>query len=483
MAKGLALAVPTSLSACVVFLWVRAAGTMSTKSGRMCFAFAAVVIAAVGLGIGSGAQAGEPDRSTRSGTFTTTLYPGWNMVGWTGSNTATSTLFEAVPSLRQASSWDSERAAYRRAWRDDVSDLPTLKRGMGLWLLLESDRQVEWTREELDEHVLVDLSAGRHLVGWDGTEGTAMAEVLADLGDAVVGASIWDAKLQEFRHFSGAMDGVAAERPDLNRGDALWLYLAEDTYWWLRGSAGPELVFIGELSEERRAEIRRVVAQVMSFYAHRYGIVVPEYSLYISPDPDSAAARARELTGRGSLFEDNLEGGTVTDTAAAGLLGFIAGSFVTRDDDQFKFVLAHEYYHLIQHFILRSAGASAATPAWLIEGTAQYGEDLYGKHAGDFDPHVSRLSSSLREQLSFENIIPYFDVSHYSLAALAVDWLVERSGSSEAHVDYWRALARIGMAGCLPVCFSYRRRGVLSWVRRPSSRTRRHHLAHPRRSG
>ena len=56
-------------------------------------------------------------------------------------------------------------------------------------------------------------------------------------------------------------------------------------------------MFLGDVSEERRAAIREEVADVVRFYAERFGVAVPESTLYVSPDGDAAAAVYRELTG------------------------------------------------------------------------------------------------------------------------------------------------------------------------------------------
>ena len=113
----------------------------------------------------------------------------------------------------------------------------------------------------------------------------------------------------------------------------------------------PRIVFLGDVSEERRAAIRDEVASVVRFYAERFGAVVPESTLYVSPDGDAMAAAYLELTGR----EYSGPYG-VTATPEAGILAFIGSGGLERDTATFDELLAHEYYHMLQYGILRSGG-------------------------------------------------------------------------------------------------------------------------------
>ncbi len=111
-------------------------------------------------------------------------------------------------------------------------------------------------------------------------------------------------------------------------------------------------MFLGDVSEVRQAEVRRAVEDVMSFFDDRYGYVVSEFSLYISPDRETASARYTELTGREPpLFNQGWEGGFVAEGREGRedeLLAFLAGWWVTTGDVELREVLAHEYFHLIQ---------------------------------------------------------------------------------------------------------------------------------------
>ena len=202
--------------------------------------------------------------------------------------------------------------------------------------------------------------------------------------------------------------------------------------------APPRLVFLGDVSEERRAAIREEVADVVRFYAERFGVAVGESTLYVSPDGDATAAVYRELTGREyPLFTGH--GGAVTDTPEAGILAFVSGHFVNSDSDEFRHVMAHEYYHAIQRDILRSGGGSYSSPQWLTEGSATYGEGLH-RARSNTKARLSWALASLNEPASFRDVAESFGIQHYEVAASAIDWLVEASGNPRSHLQYWRAL-------------------------------------------
>ena len=179
----------------------------------------------------------------------------------------------------------------------------------------------------------------------------------------------------------------------------------------------------------------------MSYFHERYGIVVPEYFMYISPDLDTAVARFRELTGTDASFPEGWEGGFVASGRQAELLAFIARGTAREADLELGAVLAHEYYHLVQHHILQAAGVSAFSPRWLVEGTAAYNDDLYTQQRASIDVRARWESVSLDYEAPFEHAAAAFTFADYEIAAFAIDWLVNHSGERDSHIEYWRSLA------------------------------------------
>ena len=219
----------------------------------------------------------------------------------------------------------------------------------------------------------------------------------------------------------------------------------------------PRIVFLGDIDDYRRAQIREDVASVVRFYAERFGAAVGDSTLYVSPDSEAVAAVHRELTGREYPLSADEEGGAATYTSQDGVLGFIGGLFVNEWPPGFASVLAHEYYHMIQHAILHAGGGSYAAPAWIVEGTATYGEILYLEaHEREAYWAYHELEGiSARDRLlqvvQFYGATPFREVAesfrgehgeHYDLAAQAVGWLVDGAGNPRAHLDFWRSLTR-----------------------------------------
>ena len=187
-------------------------------------AVAALVLAAAP----TPARADTPDAEVEPGTITTVLQPGYNMVGWLGPETSSSQLFKELPALRVVSAWDGEEQRPRSASLDRYEDLPTLKRGMALWVHVGGDVELEWTRRVAVDGVLLQLRAGSNFVGWAGRDGTPLAAAFDRFGDALVRVTWWDEEVLGYRHYSPNMTEATESPGNLSRGDALWVELAAE---------------------------------------------------------------------------------------------------------------------------------------------------------------------------------------------------------------------------------------------------------------
>ena len=198
-----------------------------------------VVLLALVVGLASthgSASAQEP----ASDTIVTQLRPGWNVIGWLGSDTTVDDLFRAVPALQLVAAWDADAGRYAWGRRDGKtpSSLEQLTRGQGLYLRVGGTEPVRWTRPAADGVVLLRLHAGYNFVTWGGPDGTPIEEALDWLGDAVVGASRWNADTRASERYRPGAPPSANTLRTLNHGDALWVRLSEDASWWQSGTAG-----------------------------------------------------------------------------------------------------------------------------------------------------------------------------------------------------------------------------------------------------
>ena len=387
-------------------------------AGLRALVVVAVAVAAVGVGLWA-SQGSASAQAPAAGTITTELRPGWNVIGWLGSDTTTRELFDAIPELNLIVAWDGEAQRHRWAWRPAIGSrgLQEIGRGRGLALHIGGESAVEWTRPAADGVVLLRLHAGHNLVTWGGPDGTPIDEALDWLGDAVVGASRWNADTRASDRYRPGAPPAANTLRTLNHGDALWVRLSEDARWWQSGTAGTEFIFKESVPAETQLEIREETARVLAFYAERYGIEPPPFVVLVDPGLDiSGDARA----GRIRLGEHAI------------------------DQPRREFILAHEYFHILQHQLGNQAPSADGSPAWLTEGTARYVQDLYGREreGGTGDAaraHWWRRSLEVSAPLSALEApealaVPGF--ATYDLGALAVDWLVRRVAAASGNVPF-----------------------------------------------
>ena len=374
------------------------------------------------------AAAEDPPDAEAASTVTTTLRPGWNMAAWLGEDAPVQALFDAVPELDYAKAWDAETQRERGARPRSIlrNGLTRLTTGMGLWLRVGGDAPVEWTREASAGSVLLELREGRNRVGWTGRDGVPAAEAFARFGGNLVAASRWNAETQRHERYRPGAPEDANTLRALRRGDAIEVELTSDARWWQSGTARTKFEFLGGVPEQRQAEIRAETAEVLAFYAERYGIVPPEFTILVDPALDIVASAAARLIRIGRHAVDYpLIGGTI----------------------------AHEYTHVLQHYMQRSS-----SPAWLIEGQATYAEGLFFQSRGD------RTGAGQRAQwwLRALDVIPSLrDLARrdpfyaggeaaYALGALATEWLVTQVEAREAGQSGAAALPDSDFAAPLP---------------------------------
>ncbi len=372
---------------------------------------AAVVLVAVLLGIvlasapprasAAADEAAEPD------TVTTVLEPGWNMVAWLGPDAPATDLFEAIPALIRASAWDADNQRYQRRTRNSVSryGLRDLEPGMGLWLELGGDVPFEWTRAAPEGGVLLSLRAGRNLVGWAGSDGMETEHAFERFGGSLVSASKWDAQSRGYDRYSPGAVSTSNTLAELGRDEGLWVELTEDARWWQSGTVGIEFTFPDSVPAEKQAAIRDDMEDVVTFFAERYGIVPPPFTVIVDLNLDIfAGARSREILISRRALNYSLLPATI----------------------------AHEYFHVLQ----RRLGAYPPSvrdpsPRWMTEGAATYAGGLYRqerwrKSAEELRHDRLRHSLTVAQELDELELSRLFYAGAgpaYSLAAMAVEWL------------------------------------------------------------
>ncbi len=396
-------------------------------SGLLVAAMLALTVGIVFASAPSRASA-ESEEAPGPGTITTTLHPGWNMVAWLGPEAPATDLFEAIPALVRASAWDADNQRYLRRTSNSIAryGLRELEPGMGLWLELGGDTPFEWTRATPEGGVLLSLRAGRNLVGWGGNSAMPAGDALDRFGASLVTASRWDAVAREYDRYRPDTTGTSNTLTELGPGDGLWVELTEDAWWWQSGTSGIEFTFPDSVPAEKQTAIRDDMEDVVTFFAERYGIVPPPFTVIVDLNLDIfAGARAREILISRSALNYSL----------------------------LSVTLAHEYFHVLQ----RRLGAYAPSvhdpsPRWITEGSATYAGGLYRQERWTKSAEELR-HDRLRHSLPVTQRLDELELSRlfyagagpaYSLAAMAVEWLsgYAVTGSAEEfapEVPGWRS--------------------------------------------
>ncbi|MDE2934223.1 MAG: carboxypeptidase-like regulatory domain-containing protein [Chloroflexota bacterium] len=345
-------------------------------------------------------------------TVTTALQPGWNLTAWTERAAAIEALFDEIPGLDIAHVWDAGEQRFRSAFDSGsqvLGDLGTLTPGMGLWLYVGGTEPVRWTRAFRSESGFVTLAGGWNLIAWSGRDGASGEEAFAALGGQLVEAAAWNAQRDQFLHYPAPNSASGNALQQLNRGEALWLRTSEGRHWLQPGSAQPPITYAQGVSEATKAAFPPAAEAVLASFAEQYGVFVPTISFWI---------------------DNSIE-----------YCGFYQGRAVYLREVCLRAV-AHEYVHAIQAHL----NESGRNPAWITEGMANRWSALYYDSTGDrtYEDHIqdvtipnARLSPVSLEQLEETLAVEEFFHPNYSVAHLAVDWLVQLNGE-DRFLEYYR---------------------------------------------
>ena len=355
------------------------------------------------------------------------------MVGWSGPETPVAELFDLVPELVRVSVWDARRQQYEQATRSSRADgpAPLLTSGRGLWMYIGGTEPVEWTRPIASDPAVVFLRKGRNLVGWTGQAGVQARPVFAGVEALVHRALRWDAAAQRFEHYDPRAADTANTSRELRHGDALWVEVTEDAWWWQSGAVSEPFIFTDDVPAQVRAQVRAETTSVLSFFADRHGIMPPEVVVRVDPGATvPAASDGRQIV----LGLSTAEGASI-------------GSRVAR-----------EYVNVVQ----RHWAGDQSVPAWLTAGITGYAIGLYESAQGETSAAQLRADrSGLARQSPPPHLRDMEDIDAYleagpaagGLSSWAVGWLEEhaaqrpgerRSPHTPAFINFYRVFSDSG---------------------------------------
>ena len=420
---------------------------MLVRLGVPFLALAAILIAAVGGG--GAARAESPPGDAAAGdsrTISTTLQPGWNLVGWIGPATPVAELFVEIPALAQVSALDAESGRYLRARQGNGApsgELTVLTPGMGLWLRLGGDEPVTWTRPAEATGALLDLDGGRHLVAWSGGS-RSLRDALAGFGGAVASAHRWNAAAQRYESYRPGGAATAGVLEAIAPGDGLWLYLSEPVRWWQQGAGAPPMVFVGDVDAAAAAAIGAEFRDATTRLAARFeDLEGTEITAYVHAELETlhAAYEARY--------------GAVPDEGLCRYWTRTTIAYAVSCEEPLGAVAGRAYFELLRDTVAplddlppAEEGYSRRGPQWLLYGAREYVNALYRvETAGE---QYERLRAALvaparRTALPLSSLetrderdAAGLDVT-IALGFLAIESLVERAGE-EAILGYVRLL-------------------------------------------
>lgn len=174
---------------------------------------------------------GMLDASEQAPAHTRTLHPGDNLIGWVWYPVTPQELFTQVPEAELVYAWDASESQFRFAVPGFDVNLKTIQPGMGLFLRIGGDQPVEWQQPTVANGEWVDLKPGPNLVAWTGPSGTPVDLAVRSIGESLEQVHYWIPEASDFGVYEPSAPSGSMEMPELQRGDALWVFNATETRW------------------------------------------------------------------------------------------------------------------------------------------------------------------------------------------------------------------------------------------------------------
>lgn len=402
----------------------------------------ALVIAALSMwAAGEKRAAGAVDE-----TITTTLHPGWNLVGWIHEETGAGAIFDELPGLTAILDGADRALSADGGSGNGSSGGDVLQPGRGYWFRLEGDAPLEWRRSAQSAVRRFELEPGSQLVAWAGPNGRSVDDVLLGLRGHVAAAWRWVAAEQRYARWSPDGELPGRPPPPLDRGEALWVVVTDAVAWLHPSGELPAIEFVGGLSAGLAEDLRGVIEADLRFvierFAARFQFEAPSERLrvQITTTPEAAREQSGLLSCglHGCAHSPQTFGGR--STIVLPLYKWLSYRTAAADlPTAGRVDLAHEYFHVLQYEWAGPLRRQA--PGWLVEGAAIWaGRMVFDEPAPSFG-----LSQVGTNELNLTSRAHPQDYDH-ALGTAATALLARRAGS-QSLVEFWRELgwqARLG---------------------------------------
>ena len=206
-----------------------------------------------------------------------------------------------------------------------------------------------------------------------------------------------------------------------------------DERWTQLGVAEPEIVFLGEFSEDEQVLFLREIQSAQVLFKERFGVATSDFTIYLSTTYSAASTAFFRLYPGGRLGWFPCGGVTIESRIFVVIENCRGWGRATED------VLVHEYFHVLQGAVdMPVAGVYPAWKTWLVEGSADYAMAIHGEARGRTTVDERRFGarygwSDMGKPLPREthpSEVADMDTWRlvYQVGFLAVDWLVQRAG-------------------------------------------------------
>ena len=401
--------------------------------------------------IGSIARADSPR-------FTSvTLHEGLNIVAWTGERVSIDDFVGGLPATPQAVFARDPATGRWRFWGASVpASLNTLRAipsGAVVGLRMSAPPLGPWTYEQAESlppaEIGPELTAGRYQLVWHERGEARLDDALRGLGDALERVWRWDALAQR--------DVVAPSDATVRYGDVLTLEIGSPVYWARPTDEATNIVRLGAVSAERKAQVRAAIDEARDWFADEYGVETADFTLYYGDDIDAIIDGYRRLepewfngdledSWRSNWHEHtNLVHQSFDHVALGGAVWEWAGS------DGLRSAAAEMYFRILR---ARLAGhlestavylqSHAAIPPWLLDGSSAHVRERYLGHiayrgarswAVDYLADVEAPLSAIATRRAADAA----GLSQDAFGTLAIEWLIAHAGE-DAFIEFWRQL-------------------------------------------
>ena len=305
-------------------------------------------------------------------TITTTLYPGWNLIGWIDGATTVDAVFADLQHV--TSIYDSAGQSAYRDRPESASSLTRLETGQGYWLRLDSASPHDWTRlTRPRQHRFFPRSrpSGGRVAGPDHT---SVQEALVGIQEQLRVAWRWLGAEQRFAPWRLQDSVPGADTFSLGRGDALLVNLEAPVEWFQPTGLLPKIIGQEQVSLSLLRVIERDIYAVETVLTGKFQVPIdqskvtlrlvansPQTALHFDPccpQPEAWVSRVGS-SETGFRYEITMPARSWKDGSWISADLGRGGGYTT---------LLHEYFHILQ-FELTGVRADQV-PQWILEGTA-----------------------------------------------------------------------------------------------------------------